>query len=118
MWKKAFIVIGLAFVGNVAQAALVDDERILGRGDANNDHAVNLSDVATITAYMYLGGPAPSCMNQADANNDGRVDTSDAVYLLAFLYLSGPAPPAPGPYNTTCTADDLPYPGCTTDPCM
>jgi hypothetical protein len=117
MWKKGLIVFGLALTANVAQAQLVDDERIIGRGDANSDDSVNLSDVTTITNYLYQGGPAPPCMNQADANNDGQVNISDAVYLLNWLYYGGSAPPSPGPYNTICTADDSPYPGCQTSTC-
>ncbi len=44
-------------------------------------------------------------------------DTSDAIYILNWLCNGGPEPPSLGPYNTSCAADDLPYPGCETDPC-
>jgi hypothetical protein len=95
-----------------------DDPRIiLRRGDANNDQTVNLTDPTYINNYLYQGGPAPPCMNQADANNDGRVDLSDSIFLLNWLYQGGPPPPYPGPYNTQCTLDDEPYPGCNVDPC-
>lgn len=98
-----------AFVG---AAGIGDDESIMRRGDANNDGAVNMSDATTITNYLYQGGPAPPCMNQADVNDDGTVDNSDAVYLLDWLYQGGSAPPSPGPWNTTCTVDYSPRPGC------
>jgi hypothetical protein len=117
LWLIPCVFLGSVLAGNPAHAQIPDDERILGRGDANSDGTVDGADGATITSFLYLGGPAPPCMNQADTNNDGQVDGSDAVYLYNWLYMGGPAPPAPGPFNTTCAADDSPYPGCETDPC-
>lgn len=88
------------------------DDRITMRGDVNNDYKINLSDVVYLNSYLYSGGPAPPCLNQADANDNGVVDMSDGVFLSSWLYSGGSAPPAPGPFNTVCTSDMAPYPGC------
>jgi len=109
--------IGLSvLVSNLALGLIIDDERILKRGDVNNDNYVDGSDPIFLSSYLYQGGPAPPCLNQADANNDGYVDGSDSIYLFQWLYNGGPAPPSPGPYNQTCTTDNSPYPGCQ-NPC-
>jgi hypothetical protein len=108
-----FCLVCLAPAGAYAQ---VEDPRILGRGDSNNDHTVNVTDVIYLNSYLYNGGPAPPCMNQADANDDGRVDVSDPIYLLNYLFQGGPAPPWPGPNNIYCVNDPAPFPGCA-NPC-
>jgi len=108
--------LGILSCGSVF-ALVPDDWTILMRGDANNDDVVDLSDAVYIGSFLFSSGPEPPCLNQADANNDGDVDVSDQVYLLQWFYQGGPAPPSPGPYNTECTDDDEPYPGCEQDPC-
>jgi hypothetical protein len=90
---------------------------ILLRGDANSDDQVNINDASYINSYLFSGGAAPPCMNQADINNDGVVNISDSSHLLNWLFNGGPAPAAPGPFNTTCTTDPLPSPGCQVNPC-
>ena len=102
----------LAAVAVVAAIALpnrtfgvFDYEEILGRGDANNDLVVNVSDANFILTYLQYGTPVPPCANQADADDDGYIMVADAVYLLNWLYAGGPAPPYPGPFNTECKAD-------------
>ena len=114
---RTCLALGLVLLaGNAALGFFADDDRILKRGDVNNDNSVDGSDPMFLNAYLYQGGPAPPCLNQADANNDGSVDGSDSIYLLQWLYNGGPAPPAPGPYNQTCTTDNQPRPGCQ-NPC-
>ncbi len=117
MRTKLTLALGCCLACNAALGLIIDDERIVLRGDANNNGAVNMSDASYINNYLFSGGPAPPCMNQADVNNSGGVDVSDSVYLLNWLFNGGPEPPSPGPYNTVCTADDSPYPGCAVDPC-
>ena len=95
---------------------LIDDARIIGRGDANNDGTVNLTDAVMINNFLFNGGPQPPCMNQADANDDGQVSISESNFIMNWLFLGGPAPPSPGPFNHTCTQDQYPYPGCA-QPC-
>jgi len=98
--------------------ALIGEEEdiILVRGDANSDGAVDTSDAIYLNAYIFGGGPAPPCLNQADANDDNSLDISDSTYLFNWLFRGGPAPPAPGPYNTECTTDST-YLGCAQNPC-
>lgn len=93
------------------------DTRILGRGDANSDGVVNITDAVMINDWLFNGGPEPPCLNQADANDSGTVDISDSTYLLNWLFNGGPPPPAPGPYNIYCAVDPLPSPGCVVSYC-
>jgi hypothetical protein len=89
-----------------------DEIEILGRGDANNDGTVDLSDAVFISNYLQ-GGPVPPCKNQADSDDNGSILSTDATYLLNWLYNGGPAPPYPGPYNTSCKKDaSFPNEGC------
>ncbi len=77
--------------------AQISDGFDIFRGDANNNGFVETSDATFINSYLFSGGPAPPCMDQADANDDGQVDISDSIYLLNYLQQGGPAPPAPFP---------------------
>jgi PKD repeat protein len=61
-------------------------------GDANGDATVDISDVVSLIAYIFSGGPAPSPLLAGDANCDGGVDISDAVYLISYIFSGGPAP--------------------------
>lgn len=89
-----------------------DPTVIFRRGDANHDRGVNVSDAIFLNSYLYSGGPAPPCMNEADANDDGHLDGADPVYILGWLYSGGPAPPWPGPTNSTCTHEANAYISC------
>jgi hypothetical protein len=95
-----------------AMALVVDDERIMRRGDANNDGMVQMSDAIFINNWLYSGGPQPPCMNQADANDDGLVTAADATFILNWIYKHTAPPPSPGPFNQVCTVDLAPRPGC------
>jgi hypothetical protein len=88
------------------------------RGNSNGDVAVDISDAVYTLAFLFLGGPSPSCRDAADANDDGAIDISDAVYTLAFLFLGGPAPPPPGPTvpGPDPTEDALPCRVADTEP--
>jgi hypothetical protein len=76
------------------------------RGDASNDGQVNVADPVYISAFLFQGGNAPSCMDAADANDDGAVNNTDVVYLYSFLFTGGPRPPAPYPYCGQDTTQD------------
>lgn len=95
-----------------AWAGFDESTIIVARGDANDDNAVNVSDVVFLSNYLYNGGAIPPCKNQADVNHDGRIDNSDPVYLLNYLFNGGSAPPSPGPNSTTCTASATPTISC------
>lgn len=92
-------------------SGVASDDDIIRRGDVNHDASVNVSDAVYLNSFLYQGGAAPPCMNEADVNKDGRVDGSDSAFLLSYLYSGGPAPPSPGPYNSTCT-NTYPYISC------
>jgi hypothetical protein len=68
-------------------------------GDANSDHAIDISDAVFVISYIFSGGAAPGDCNGThglgDANGDGAVDISDAVYLISFIFSGGPAPHCP-----------------------
>jgi hypothetical protein len=61
-------------------------------GDVNDDNIVNVSDVAYIINYLFIGGPWPEIIQSGDVNNDNKVNTADVVYLINFLFIGGPSP--------------------------
>ena len=80
------------------------------RGDSNQDGHTDISDASFSLNYLFLGGPAPLCMDAADSNDDGRFDLSDAIAGLNSLFLgTGPLPQPTGAPGQDPTADDL---GC------
>lgn len=66
------------------------------RGNANWDpqDQVNITDITYLVNYMFQGGPAPICMEEADANGDGSVNITDVTYLINYAFQGGPAPAA------------------------
>lgn len=118
MMKRSMLCLAVLVCSVFGLCAVVDDERIWMRGDANADGAVNGSDASYILNWLYQGGSPPPCKNQADVNNDGSITQSDAVYLLNYLYNGGPVPPYPGASGVgQCVSDDYPRPGCVTLSC-
>ena len=67
------------------------------RGDANRDDTVEITDPTYTLNFLFLGGPAPSCLDAADADDDGEIDLSDPFVTLLYLFESGPPTPPPGP---------------------
>jgi hypothetical protein len=86
------------------------------RGDADGSKTIDLSDGISVLNYLFLGGPAPGCLDAADADDGGSLDISDAIYVLDFLFLGGPPPEEPfGACGVDPTPDDL---ACETfEPC-
>ena len=77
------------------------------RGDANLDRQVDISDALAILDYLFLGQPAPGCLDAADADDSGAVDLSDAVNILGFLFLAREGlPPPHGCFEIDPTPDD------------
>lgn len=63
------------------------------RGDANNNHVINILDVTYIIAFIYKGGPPPTPeLLMGDAKCDGVVNILDVNYLIQYLWYSGPKP--------------------------
>lgn len=90
-------------------------KKLFRRGDPNGDEKADISDGVFVLGWLFLGGPAPGCLDAADTNLDGAADLADAVYLLNFLFQGGPAPGAPGP--ETCGAAERENLGCESSPC-
>ncbi len=57
---------------------------------------VDVADLTYLVAYLFLGGPAPPCLDEGNVDGitgaGGPVDVADLTYLVAYLFLGGPAP--------------------------
>ena len=62
------------------------------RGDANSNGKIDISDAVYLLNFLFQGGSAPKCLEQADVNNDGKIDLSDAVSILGYLFLEKEPP--------------------------
>jgi Zn-dependent metalloprotease len=80
------------------------------RGDANGDGKVDLSDAVRSLSFLFLGTPAPGCLDAADANDDNRIDLSDGVFPLSVLFLGQGQLPDPG--SEQCGQDPTTSIGC------
>jgi hypothetical protein len=93
--------------GTFADALILPAQGIGGprfvRGDPNGDGKIDLSDAVKILAYLFMGDPAPTCLDAADTDGSGVIDITDAIFFLSFLFLGGPPP-------------ESPYPECGIDP--
>jgi hypothetical protein len=55
---------------------------------------MEIADAIFTLSYLFVSGPAPSCLDAADTNDSGAVDIADAVTTLGHLFASrGPLPP-------------------------
>ena len=85
------------------------------RGDVNADARVDISDGIRTFMYLFLGAPAPSCLDTADTNDSGRVDISDGLLILNDFFGPGTRISAPGPFD--CGPDPTPDElGCASHP--
>jgi len=68
------------------------------RGNVNDDgnDQVNVADLTYLVDFLFRGGPAPACLEEANVNGDPseQVNVADLTYLVDFLFRSGPAPAA------------------------
>ncbi len=55
-------------------------------GDANNDGALDISDLATLGSRLFGRAQADICLLAADVNEDGAVDISDFIVLENLLF--------------------------------
>lgn len=76
------------------------------RGDATNDGVIDISDGVRVLAFLFGGGPEPTCADTADSNDSGEVDLSDAIYVFSFLFLGGTSIPTPYPECGEDPTDD------------
>jgi PKD repeat protein len=75
------------------------DQCCLGiRGNVNGDAGdqVNVADMTYLVDFLFRGGLAPLCMEEANVNGDPgeQVNVADLTYLVDFLFTSGPPPPS------------------------
>ena len=87
------------------------------RGDANADGRVDISDAIRIFMFLFMGAPAPLCLDAADAWDDGHLDITDGIVILLDFFrpgtgISTPGPFACGPDPTDDDLDCLVYPPC------
>ena len=79
------------------------------RGDVDGSEDHDISDAISLLAYLFSGGPAPSCLDRADSDDSGELDLSDPIYLLNFLFVGGAILPPPFPnFGLDPTEDELP----------
>jgi hypothetical protein len=80
------------------------------RGDSDATGALNITDAVFTLSYLFLSGPATSCLDAADADDNGSIQITDAIFTLSYLFLGGPQLPTPtGSCGADPTEDDL---GC------
>lgn len=66
-----------------------------GNVDGDPEDQLDIADLVYLGDYMFNGGPAPPCWDEADIDGDGGsvIDISDLVYMLEFMFNGGPPPP-------------------------
>ncbi len=62
------------------------------RGDLDNSGNVEVSDLTSLVAFLFSGGPAAECDVEGDFNGDGSIDVSDLTDFVAYLFSGGPGP--------------------------
>jgi hypothetical protein len=85
--------------GNEAMCSF-EVEVILGgtafiRGDVNVDSNIDIADPISLVAHLFLGGPAPKCLDSADVDNNGSVNLTDIIYELNYIFMGTQRPPDP-----------------------
>ena len=65
------------------------------RGSVDYDprDITDISDLVYLVDYMFTGGPAPVCFEEADMDCTGGIlDIADLVYLVDYMFNQGPPP--------------------------
>ncbi len=63
------------------------------RGDVDDSGGIDVGDLTYLVAYLFQGGPPPSCEDEGDVDGTGSIDVGDLTYLVAYLFQGGPVPP-------------------------
>jgi len=72
----------------ISQAGVIGDNRefpnirVIGPGDANDDDAINVSDITTVINVITGKGMA---VGNADCNGDGSVNVSDITCIINII---------------------------------
>ncbi len=66
------------------------------RGDFDHNGQVDIADLVGLIAYMFDGGLAAYCMEEANVDSLGVLspDISDLIYLVDWMFTGGPPPAA------------------------
>lgn len=66
------------------------------RGDVNYDMGLNVTDLTYLVDYLFRGGPAPPCQEEANVDGDPgeQINVADLTYLVDYLFRGGLPPPA------------------------
>ncbi len=74
---------------------------IRGNVDYDGGDQIDISDLVFLVDYMFTGGAAPVCWEEADINGSSGgvsgpadIDISDLVYLVDYMFTGGPEPVA------------------------
>jgi hypothetical protein len=79
-----------------------------GRGDTNNDGAINIADVIHLLGVLLQGIPMGNCPARFDSNGEGNVNIGDAVFLLGALFPQSSPNIIPPPALPNCGLDPFP----------
>lgn len=83
-------------------------EHPFGRGDANDDGAVDIADVIRLLDVMFHGVSMENCEARHDANADGLLNIADPVLLLHVLFPTVATYTIPPPTLPNCGLDSFP----------
>jgi hypothetical protein len=67
-----------------------------GNIDGSAGDQIDISDLVYLVDYMFNGGPAPPCMEEADIDGSGEINIADLVALVDYMFNFG-FPPADCP---------------------
>lgn len=65
---------------------------IRGNVDGDPNDEIDISDLLYLTDYMFDGGPAPSCFEEANIDAWQGIDIADLVVLVDYMFSGGVAP--------------------------
>ena len=66
---------------------------IRGNIDSSPDDISDISDLVFLVDYMFKGGPAPLCFDEANVTGaNDPMDIAELVYLVDYMFKGGPEP--------------------------
>ncbi|MFH1372557.1 MAG: C10 family peptidase [bacterium] len=83
------------FSGNVAEYNPVAIDGIIslsccigmrGNIDGSVTEASDVGDLTYLVSYLFQGGPAPPCTEEADTDASGSVDVADLTCMIGYLF--------------------------------